>query len=230
NLEASNKHRTGSDGEIIALTRWTNAESHRNEDQKSATLERNSSLDESSTFLMGYRQDSTEAITPGQTPAVTRTKAVTSGSYFTLRFSDSAGKEDECVVVAAAKNKSLREALEPVLQARNMDVTFINVFIEKSQTPLPMSCDTVFLAGNLLEVKEKENRQPVKPLKKTESKRSERKLERSSRRDSLGLVTPLTEAPYSKQRRGSLQLPFREHFFTRSDSRTEGPKTTEDVS
>ena len=37
--------------------------------------------------------------------------------------------------------------------------------------------------------------------------------QRNSRRDSIGIAT-LLEPPPSKQRRGSLQLPFREHFFT----------------
>lgn len=37
--------------------------------------------------------------------------------------------------------------------------------------------------------------------------------QRSSRRDSVGVVATLLEPPPTKQRRGSLQLPFREHFF-----------------
>ncbi|GFS12661.1 pleckstrin-like protein domain-containing family G member 5 [Elysia marginata] len=38
---------------------------------------------------------------------------------------------------------------------------------------------------------------------------------RNSRRDSVGVVPLLLEPPPTKQRRGSLQLPFREHFFNK---------------
>ncbi|CAL1538094.1 unnamed protein product, partial [Lymnaea stagnalis] len=42
---------------------------------------------------------------------------------------------------------------------------------------------------------------------------------RNSRRDSVGVVPLLLEPPPNKQRRGSLQLPFREHFFNKGDSK-----------
>jgi len=39
------------------------------------------------------------------------------------------------------------------LERRSIDISSVNAFIEKSNTPLPMSSDTSFLAGNTLEIK-----------------------------------------------------------------------------
>ncbi|BFZ23331.1 hypothetical protein BsWGS_26370 [Bradybaena similaris] len=227
-LESPSKKRTGSDGQIIALTRLRQAENNDNEDQKSATLGRNSGLDGSPTLSKDLSRESSDATTPAVTQGSLRGKNLSNYGSFTLRFVDSAGREQECVRVAASPNKSLIDAIEPVLHSRNVDVRFIDVFIEKSQTPLYMSCDTVYLAGNTLEVKEKENKnRRDKHVKKSESRRGIKTLELSSRRDSFGLVMPLSESHSVKHRRGS--LPFREHFFARSDSRTEGSKAADDT-
>lgn len=39
------------------------------------------------------------------------------------------------------------------MERRFIDINTVNAFIEKSNTPLPLKCDTSFLAGNTLEIK-----------------------------------------------------------------------------
>lgn len=39
------------------------------------------------------------------------------------------------------------------MERRGIDIGTVNAFIEKSKTPLPLSSDTSFLAGNTLEIK-----------------------------------------------------------------------------
>ncbi|KAH9508764.1 hypothetical protein Btru_049855, partial [Bulinus truncatus] len=64
---------------------------------------------------------------------------------------------------------------------------------------------------------------------KSNSGKNNKQSGRSSRRDSVGVVPLLLEPPPNKQRRGSLQLPFREHFFNKGDSKsTDGLKVYDD--
>ncbi|KAK0056800.1 pleckstriny domain-containing family G member 5-like isoform X2, partial [Biomphalaria pfeifferi] len=79
--------------------------------------------------------------------------------------------------------------------------------------------------------KEVEQTNPNKKSSSTKSSsgKNNKQSGRNSRRDSVGVVPVLLEPPPNKQRRGSLQLPFREHFFNKGDSKsTEGLKVYDD--
>uniref|UniRef100_A0A2C9L442 DH domain-containing protein n=1 Tax=Biomphalaria glabrata TaxID=6526 RepID=A0A2C9L442_BIOGL len=95
---------------------------------------------------------------------------------------------------------------------------------------------TVKLLLDDIPLKEKDDKEveQTNPNKKSSSTKSSsgknnKQSGRNSRRDSVGVVPVLLEPPPNKQRRGSLQLPFREHFFNKGDSKsTEGLKVYDD--
>ncbi|RUS79073.1 hypothetical protein EGW08_013159, partial [Elysia chlorotica] len=176
--------------------------------------------------------DASNSATSGGGPASHRvpvrrqSRIAINASHFTLKFSGGDGQREDLEVVAAVHNRptTLREAIESVLESRNLDINNVNVFIEKSRTPLPINSDTVFLAGNTLEIKEKDDKDAdstTQGKQRTSSSNNKsgstkgNKQGRNSRRDSVGVVPLLLEPPPTKQRRGSLQLPFREHFFNK---------------
>ncbi|KAK3787342.1 hypothetical protein RRG08_025294, partial [Elysia crispata] len=90
-------------------------------------------------------------------PVRRQSRIAINASHFTLKFGGGDGQREDLEVVSAVHNRptTLREAIESVLESRNLDINNVNVFIEKSRTPLPINSDTVFLAGNTLEIKAK---------------------------------------------------------------------------
>nr|XP_022337376.1 pleckstrin homology domain-containing family G member 5-like isoform X6 [Crassostrea virginica] len=79
-------------------------------------------------------------------------KSAISDECFTLRFVD----VDEVEVVAAVRGISLRASIQPILERRGMDINRVNVFVEASNTPLPLDCECFLLGGNTLNIKEKD--------------------------------------------------------------------------
>ncbi|KAL8582553.1 hypothetical protein ACOMHN_043732 [Nucella lapillus] len=89
-----------------------------------------------------------------RTPVRRQSRVALQDNYFTAKLCGWETMEgDRTEVVAAASNTTLRYALEPLLERRGIDINGVNVFIEKSHTPLPLSSDVTFLAGNTLEIK-----------------------------------------------------------------------------
>nr|KAG5700214.1 hypothetical protein BaRGS_011057 [Batillaria attramentaria] len=89
-----------------------------------------------------------------RTPIRRQSRVALQDNYFTIKVCGSGDSDHEDLeVVAAVSNTSLRDALEPILERRGIDINTVNAFIEKSNTPLPLSSDTSFLAGNTLEIK-----------------------------------------------------------------------------
>ena len=43
-----------------------------------------------------------------------------------------------------------REAIQPILERRGLDLTEFNVFVEASNTPLPLNCETFLLGGTTM--------------------------------------------------------------------------------
>lgn len=80
------------------------------------------------------------------------TDSAISDECFTLRFVD----VDEVEVVAAVRGISLRASIQPILERRGMDIHRVNVFVEASNTPLPLDCECFLLGGNTLNIKEKD--------------------------------------------------------------------------
>ncbi|GFS12672.1 pleckstrin domain-containing family G member [Elysia marginata] len=96
-------------------------------------------------------------------PVRRQSRIAINSSHFTLKFGGGDGQREDLEVVAAVHNRptTLREAIESVLESRNLDINNVNVFIEKSRTPLPINSDTVFLAGNTLEIKGEHHKDKV---------------------------------------------------------------------
>ncbi|XP_052759637.1 pleckstrin homology domain-containing family G member 5-like isoform X2 [Mya arenaria] len=74
---------------------------------------------------------------------------------FTLKILLPCGDED-IEIIAAEKNVSLRESIQPILERRRMDIDEINIFVEASKTPLPMNCETFLLGGTTMFIKQKD--------------------------------------------------------------------------
>uniref|UniRef100_A0A2C9L435 DH domain-containing protein n=1 Tax=Biomphalaria glabrata TaxID=6526 RepID=A0A2C9L435_BIOGL len=72
------------------------------------------------------------------------------------------------------KSFHFRETIAPLLERRNLDLYGVNVFLEKSKTPLPMDCDIFHLKGTTLEIKEKDDKEveQTNPNKKSSSTKS----------------------------------------------------------
>lgn len=82
------------------------------------------------------------------------TDSVISDECFTLRFLD---RENDVEIVAAVKGVSLRSAIQTSLERRGLNINGINIFVEASNTPLPLECESFLLGGNTLNIKEKES-------------------------------------------------------------------------
>ncbi|XP_070561765.1 pleckstrin homology domain-containing family G member 5-like isoform X2 [Ptychodera flava] len=80
-----------------------------------------------------------------------------SREWFSLKF-DIMGKDD-IEIVAAIKGRTLREALEGIFTVRKIDLDSVNIFLDQSNTPLPLQFETYPLGGHSLIVKAKD---PVK--------------------------------------------------------------------
>ncbi|NWX94222.1 PKHG5 protein, partial [Nothoprocta pentlandii] len=72
---------------------------------------------------------------------------------FTLRFD--LGAEAETEIVLAAKKKSLGEVLLPVLERRGLEPSRVDVYLEQSNTPLPLHFEAFRLGGHQLHVRAK---------------------------------------------------------------------------
>lgn len=46
-----------------------------------------------------------------------------------------------------------RASIQPILERRGMDIHRVNVFVEASNTPLPLDCECFLLGGNTLNIK-----------------------------------------------------------------------------
>lgn len=46
-----------------------------------------------------------------------------------------------------------RASIQPILERRGMDINRVNVFVEASNTPLPLDCECFLLGGNTLNIK-----------------------------------------------------------------------------
>jgi len=49
----------------------------------------------------------------------------------------------------------LRESVLPILERRGLGIDCINVFVEASKTPLPLTCETFLLGGTTMYIKRK---------------------------------------------------------------------------
>lgn len=50
-------------------------------------------------------------------------------------------------------NTNCRASIQPILERRGMDIHRVNVFVEASNTPLPLDCECFLLGGNTLNIK-----------------------------------------------------------------------------
>ncbi|XP_053378872.1 pleckstrin homology domain-containing family G member 5-like isoform X3 [Mercenaria mercenaria] len=145
---------------------------------------------------------------------------------FTMKIRSIDNEEEDIEIVAAEKNVSLREAIQPILERRRISLEVINVFVEASNTPLPLNCETFLLGGTTMYIKEKDGEPTLPSGSQSLSKATGSKLAGGvgksssaksksgmSRRESvIGRAQSMLEAPVSKQRRSSLQLPFQGFF------------------
>ncbi|KAM8796427.1 pleckstrin homology domain-containing family G member 5 [Eudromia elegans] len=72
---------------------------------------------------------------------------------FTLRID--LGAEAETEIVLATKKKSLGEVLLPVLERRDLELSRVDVYLEQSNTPLPLHFEAYRLGGHQLHVRAK---------------------------------------------------------------------------
>lgn len=54
-------------------------------------------------------------------------------------------------------NTNCRASIQPILERRGMDIHRVNVFVEASNTPLPLDCECFLLGGNTLNIKGEKN-------------------------------------------------------------------------
>ncbi|XP_052718753.1 pleckstrin homology domain-containing family G member 5-like isoform X6 [Crassostrea angulata] len=149
-------------------------------------------------------------------------KSAISDECFTLRFVD----VDEVEVVAAVRGISLRASIQPILERRGMDIHRVNVFVEASNTPLPLDCECFLLGGNTLNIKEKDFEGGSGKSRPSSGTKNSKKNSGMGRRESLfGRVPPVVEVPSVKQRRNSLSIPF---FSHPTPKQGEGPKLLDD--
>ena len=48
---------------------------------------------------------------------------------------------------------SYREAIRPILDRRGLDIDDMNVFVDQSNTPLPLNCETFLLGGTTMNIR-----------------------------------------------------------------------------
>lgn len=74
-----------------------------------------------------------------------------SQKFFTLIFKD--GEEEKTTKVPAKKGKSLKETVESIISMHGFSLDSHSVFLEASNTPLPITSDTAIYGGNTLHIK-----------------------------------------------------------------------------
>ncbi|XP_078373411.1 uncharacterized protein LOC144657010 isoform X4 [Oculina patagonica] len=77
--------------------------------------------------------------------------------FFSIKFFDSRSGEFHIDVVPALKGKSLRDSIEPLFEAQDFSFATHSVFLDSSNTPLPLAFDTFPLGGNVLHVRANED-------------------------------------------------------------------------
>lgn len=83
-------------------------------------------------------------------------KKDTSQKFFTIQFYEHGLEEAKTTKVPARKGKSLKESLEPILQNHNLSFETHSVFLDSSNTPLPLTSETFPYGGHILVVKANE--------------------------------------------------------------------------
>lgn len=77
--------------------------------------------------------------------------------FFSIKFFDNKSGELHVEVVPALKGKSLRDSIEPLFEAQEFLFSTHSVFLDSSNTPLPLAFDTFPLGGNTLHVRANED-------------------------------------------------------------------------
>ncbi|KAK3748323.1 hypothetical protein QZH41_018307, partial [Actinostola sp. cb2023] len=72
--------------------------------------------------------------------------------FFTVKFHGDDG-DVGMEIVPALKGKTLKESLEPLFSERDMSFLSHSVFLDASNTPLPLAFDTFPMGGNILHVR-----------------------------------------------------------------------------
>ncbi|XP_063063937.1 pleckstrin homology domain-containing family G member 5 isoform X2 [Engraulis encrasicolus] len=75
----------------------------------------------------------------------------TSKEVFSLKFDLSVDYDTE--IVPALKKKTLREVLAPVFDRRGIDFSSVDIFLDQSNTPLPLHSEAYHIGGHYLKVK-----------------------------------------------------------------------------
>ncbi|XP_073248513.1 uncharacterized protein [Porites lutea] len=73
--------------------------------------------------------------------------------FFSIKFFDHKSGEFHINLVPALSGKSLRDSIEPLFESQNFSFTTHSVFLDSSNTPLPLAFDTFPLGGNVLHVR-----------------------------------------------------------------------------
>ncbi|XP_060569640.1 uncharacterized protein LOC132728048 [Ruditapes philippinarum] len=88
-------------------------------------------------------------------PQALQRKGAINHETFTMKIRSIDNEDEDIEIVAAEKNVSLREAIQPILERRRISIGVINVFVEASNTPLPLNCETFLLGGTTMYIKGK---------------------------------------------------------------------------
>ncbi|KAK3104455.1 hypothetical protein FSP39_002420 [Pinctada imbricata] len=185
--------------------------------------------DDTEPNIVRRKSDDLHSGSPSQRLIRRHSKSVISDECFTIRFPEIGDNDME--IVAAIRGVSLRAALVPLIERRGLDISRINVFVEASNTPLPLECESFLLGGNTLHIKEKDselgfsknNSRPNSGGKNSANKNS--KGSGMGRRESFfGRAPSSLEVPTVKQRRNSLSIPF----FTNAPKSGDGSRPLDD--
>lgn len=95
----------------------------------------------------------------------------TSGNGFLQVFIESM---DESIKIAALKGKSIQELLSPQLEHLNIDISLVNIYLESSNTPLPLNSDAGYLEGTNLFIKAKDGIPDISPTGLTAKEREKK--------------------------------------------------------
>ncbi|XP_052284286.1 uncharacterized protein LOC127880865 isoform X3 [Dreissena polymorpha] len=102
------------------------------------------------------------------------TTGVINHETFTLKIRHN--DDEEIEIIAAERGVSLRESLLPILERRGLDIEEINIFVEASNTPLPLNCETFLLGGTTMYIKQKDCDPPLPSGSQSLSKATGSKL------------------------------------------------------
>ncbi|KAK2551185.1 Pleckstrin homology domain-containing family G member 5 [Acropora cervicornis] len=80
-----------------------------------------------------------------------------SRDFISIKFFDRKLGEFRIDMIPALKGKSLKESMEPLFEGQDFSFTTHSVFLDSSNTPLPLAFDTFPLGGNVLHVRANED-------------------------------------------------------------------------